>query len=146
MRSESRCLAFASHPGMQDVGCSQAAATPSSGTQETYLNWFAFHAEAAPGGCEVALKAFNKAVAELGRLVKAGAVNLTADAAAGAPFKLDAAALAAQPCHPQARHALLHRVLTHRMQLDRAPYLGSWVSIGMVPRTGESCRSGVDVV
>ena len=44
-------------------------------------------------------------MAELGRLVKAGAVNLTADAAAGAPFKLDAAALAAQPCRPQARRA-----------------------------------------
>ena len=52
-------------------------------------------------------------MAELGRLVKAGSVNLTADAAAGAPFKLDAAALAAQPCRPQARHALPNCVLMH---------------------------------
>ena len=52
-------------------------------------------------------------MAELGRLVKAGAVNLTADAAAGAAFNLDAAALAAQPCRPQARHALPHVVREH---------------------------------
>ena len=63
-------------------------------------------------------------MAELGRLVKAGAVNLTAEPAAGAPFKLDAAAVVAQPCRPQACRALPHRVLTHRMQLDRALYLG----------------------
>ncbi|KAK9845433.1 hypothetical protein WJX81_006361 [Elliptochloris bilobata] len=61
----------------------------------------AFFQEAVPGGCEAELKAFNKAVAELGRLVAAGAVNLTADATVGAPFNLDAAALSAQPCRPQ---------------------------------------------
>jgi hypothetical protein len=48
--------------------------------------------EAPRGSCEAELKRFNKAVAELGRLIKAGAVNASADAAAGGLGKVATAA------------------------------------------------------
>ena len=109
------------HLCTQGAGWPQAASASSSGALLSSPDLgcsIASHAEAVPGSCEAALKAFNKAAAELGRLVKAGAVNLTADAAAGAPFKLDVAALAVQPCRPQACHLRQWPQGLHHILLD----------------------------
>ena len=50
--------------------------------------------------CNATLADFNKAVSELGPLIKAGHVNLTSEEAAakGASYGVDAAALSASPC------------------------------------------------